>query len=100
VAQSQPDKRWLSPLRQDTFVLLSSFPGGTPILRPTFRFPFIAFFDTNGSGALCLFSSLVFWDEIFEPCLRGAAFVVLDCGFYWIRCRAIWNYANVLIFSL
>lgn len=57
-AQSQPGKRWLSPFA--TAFLLCGWHSHT------FRFPFFfAFLDTNGSDALCLFSSSGFVGGIF-----------------------------------
>ena len=75
---------------------------GCSACSPFFRFPF-SFLLSWIPTALMLFafSSLVYgWEGSLWLCLRGMAFY---CFFGvavvpWIRCRAIWNYANVLIF--
>ena len=89
-------------MRQDIFVpafLLSGWH--SRIATYLFRFSLLfAFFDTNGSGALCLlflpgFSGM----KSFEPCLRGAAFGCFGLRFCTgLDVEQYGNYANVFNF--
>ena len=66
-------------------VLLSSSPGGIPVLRPTFRFPFFFFCFLGYQRLWCslsVFPPWLFGRDIFQLCLRGTAFTVLICRLY------------------
>ena len=81
-------------------IFLSCFPPfrvALPYCDLLFVFPLLL---SSIPTALVLFVCFLpgFLGRIFELCLRGMAFVVFGLRFYWIRSRAIWNYANVLIF--
>ena len=63
---SQPGRQEVGFLRQDILSCFPPFRAAFPVLWPTFSFSllFFAFLDTNGSDALCLFSSLVYGRDL------------------------------------